>query len=142
VLVAGDIHGAYASDLGADADGNRALDFTTAAVSSETFRGLLHRTGSASESIRNSGLLEPITEAIDGFMMSAVESLAMARSDHHGLIVFQVSDVELTADFHLLAPPLVEQSFYDNPGALSEQWERASWRVTKQLGGKNSQLGT
>ncbi len=140
VLVAGDIHGAFASDLGADADGNRTLDLTTAAISSETFRGLLYRTGSRSAAIRDSGLLDPVTDAIDGFMMSAVEALKLSKADSHGLIVILVDGTQLTADFHLLAAPLVEQRFYDDPGALSDQWERSSWRITKLPTGENSEL--
>lgn len=140
VLLAGDIHGAYATDLGEDAEGNRAIELTTPAVSSETFRGLLYRTGSGNAAIRDSGLLDPVTEAIDGFMMSAFEPLKLARSDRHGVLVVDADALELRATWHLLAPGLVEQSFYDDPSTLTEQWEVERFRVAK-TGGKNSPLG-
>lgn len=140
ILLAGDIHGAYASDLGEDAEGNRAIELTTAAVSSETFRGLLYRTGNANASIRDSGLLDPVTSAIDGFMMSAFSPLKLSQSDRHGVLVVEAGELELVATFHLLAPLLVEQSFYDDPSALTEQWEVQRWRVGKS-GGRNGALG-
>ncbi|MCA9607045.1 MAG: alkaline phosphatase D family protein [Myxococcales bacterium] len=139
ILLAGDIHGAFATDLGPDADGNRTVELTTPAVSSETWRGLLYRTGSGNAAIRDSGLLEPVTEAIDGFMMSAFEPLKMAHGDRHGVLVVEANDVELVATWHLLAPALVEQRFYDDPSALTEQWEVERWRIAKSSG-KNGPL--
>ena len=141
LLCAGDIHGAYATDLGEDAEGNRCVELTTPAVSSETFKGLLHRTGSGNRAIRESGLLEPITEAIDGFMMSAFEPLKLAQSDKHGVLIVDLDGQELTGTYHLLAAGIVERSFYDDPGSLGDQWERSTWRVAKLPDNKNGPLG-
>ncbi|MCB9597580.1 MAG: alkaline phosphatase D family protein [Sandaracinaceae bacterium] len=140
IVLAGDIHGAYASDLGADADGNRCIELTTPAISSETFRGLLYRTGNGNASIRDSGLLDPVVDAIDSFMMSAFEPLELAESDKNGVLVIYADATELNATWHLLASGLVSRSFYDDPGALSDQWEISRWRVAKAAG-KNSPLG-
>lgn len=140
ILVAGDIHAAFATDLGDDGAGNRTLELTTAAVSSETWKGLLLRTGNRSEAIRESGLLEPLTEGIDGLQMLANPNLRLARSNHHGVLIVQLDEIELVATWHLLAAPIVEQSYYDNPEALSDQWERETFRVAKLSGNQNGLL--
>ena len=140
VLLAGDIHGAYATDFGEDAGGNRAIELTTAAVSSETFRGLLFRTGNGNRAIRESGLLEPIVNAIDNFMRSAFAPLRLAESNHHGVLVIDAGEAELRATFNLLAPGIVEQSHYADPSVIADQWVVHSFRATKLSGGRTSAL--
>lgn len=139
ILLAGDIHAAYATDFGADADGNRVVELTTSSVSSGTFRELLQRTGSAVPSIRDSGLLEPVLEALDGFLTGANEALKLAQSDHNGVLVVTVNDTQLRADFHLLPEALVTERFYDRPEDLEGEWMVTSWTVDKD-GGKNGPL--
>lgn len=139
ILLAGDIHAAYATDFGADADGDRVVELTTSSVSSGTFSQLLRNTGEAVPAIRDSGLLEPIIEALDGFLQSAFEPLKLARSKSNGVTVVTVDGAELRADFHLLPEELVTESFYDRPEALADRWEVTSWRVPKE-GGKNGPL--
>lgn len=140
ILLAGDIHAAYGTDFGVDGEGNRVIELTTSSVSSGTFRELLQNTGDAVPAIRDSGLLDPVLEALDGFLQSAFEPLKLARSNKNGVTVISVDGAELRADFHLLPEALVTESFYDRPEALAEQWEVSSWTVQKDGGGKNGPL--
>jgi len=139
VLLAGDIHGAYGTDWGPDAEGHRAVELVTPAVSSETFRGLLFRTGSGNAAIRDSGLLEPVTDAIDAFMMMAFEPLKHARSDMHGALLVTLEAGAMTAAWHMLPAATVEESFYDDPSGLADRWEISTWTVAK-TGGANGEL--
>jgi alkaline phosphatase D len=139
VLLAGDIHAAYATDFGADAAGDRVIELTTSSVSSGTFRELLERTGSSVASIRDSGLLEPVLGALDNFLRDANEQLQLAHSDMNGVAVIGVDGSELRADFHLLPEELVAERFYHRPEALADRWRVASWTVRKE-GGKNGPL--
>lgn len=137
VLLAGDIHAAYGTDFGADAEGNRVVEVTTSSVSSGTFRELLYNTGSRNEAIAGSGLLEPVTNAIDTFMTMAFDPLKVARSDRHGVTVLTFDDAQLRVDWHLVAEETVSESFYDDPAGL--EWEVVSYTVAKD-GGRNGPL--
>lgn len=151
VLLAGDIHGAYASQFAPDADDNRAVEITTAGVSSGSFAELLVATGNAVPAIRDSGLLMPLVDNIDGLLMGAnMPRLRYSRSNVNGVVVVNLNQVELDVDFHLLdgdialprnisAPPGTPTNYYDEPEALSDQWELGRFRVSK-VRGKNSEV--
>lgn len=134
VLIAGDIHAAYATDFGADAAGDRVLELTTPGVASAPFRELLFRTGNAVPAIRESGLLGPVLDALDPFLRRAFPPLQLTRSDVNGITVVRVDASELLVDFHLLPSEVVAESFYDRPGELAPRWERARFRARKEAG--------
>jgi alkaline phosphatase D len=139
ILFAGDIHGAYATDFGADADGNRPIELTTPAVSSGPFRELLERTANSVPAIRDSGLVSPVLDALDFMMPAAFPPLLLSQSEKNGVTVITLDGSELRADFHLLPRTIVSQSFYDDPASLERQWEVVTF-VTRKDAGKNGPL--
>ncbi|HBQ13699.1 MAG TPA: hypothetical protein DEF51_22045 [Myxococcales bacterium] len=132
VLLAGDIHAGYGSDFGADAEGNRVVEVTTSSVSSGTFRELLYNTGSRNEAIAGSGLLDPVTEAIDNFMQMAFEPLKVAHSNKNGVTVLTFDAGQLRVDWHLIPEERVSESFYERPEDI--EWIVTSWTVEKDAG--------
>ena len=137
VLLAGDIHSAYATDFGANASGQRVIEFTGTSISSGTFRELLFRTGSAVPAIRDSGLLGPVLDGLPGFLPTAFTPMLMARPDENGITVVSVAATEIRADFWLLAPTTVSESYYDRRAAVP--WAHAFATCTKE-GGHNGPL--
>lgn len=140
VLLAGDIHGAYATDFGEDADSNRVVELTTSSVSSGTFHELLLRTGNSVPAIRESGLLAPVLDALDSFMTDAFDPLQFAESNLNGVLVVFVNEVALEGTFHLISPATSADSYYDRADVLEGQWEPpVTFRVAKTAG-KNGPL--
>lgn len=151
VLLAGDIHGAFASQFTPDAEDNRAVEITTPAVSSGTWSELLLNVANSVQSIRESGIAEGLIGNIDGLMMGAnAPRLVFSRSDSNGVTVVDINEVELTVDFHLLdgdialprnisAPVGTPTNYYDDPESLSDQWRLERFRVNK-VAGKNSEI--
>lgn len=139
VLVAGDIHAAYATDFGADADGNRVVEITTLGISSAPFRELLRNTGNAVPAIRDRGLVDPVLDVLDFLLTTATPKLVHARSDVNGVTVISIDRDELTADFHVLPGETTAERFYEAPADLSSRWEVARYRVRKEAG-KNGPL--
>jgi alkaline phosphatase D len=139
VLIAGDIHAAYATDFGADAVGDRVLELTTPGVSSAPFRELLFNTGNAVPAIRDSGLLIPVLDGLDGFLRSAFRSLQHAQSNVNGVTVVSLDASELRVAFHTLPPEVVAESYYDRPEQLASRWVVTRFVSTKQ-GGQNGPL--
>ncbi len=126
VLLAGDIHGAFLTDFGADTSGNRVIEITTSSISSSTFNDLLLRTGSSVASIRDSGLLEPVLSGLDIFMKQAFPQLLLAQSNMNGISFVTIDGTSLNVEVHLVAPELVTQRFYDRPGELVVEIHRYS----------------
>jgi alkaline phosphatase D len=139
VLLAGDIHAAYATDFGADASGNRVIELTTPGVSSAPFRELLFNTGNAVPAIRDSGLLVPVLDGLDGFLRTAYPALQYTNSNVNGITVVSLDATTLRADFHQLPPATVSESFYDRPDQLAGRWTVTRFVVEKQAG-KNGPL--
>lgn len=139
VLLAGDIHASYATDFGADAAGNRVIELTTSSVSSGPFRELLERTANGVPSIRDSGLVGPVLDALDFIMPAAFPPLVLSQSEKNGVTVVSLDASELRADFHLLPTATVARSYYDDPSALAREWEVLTY-VTRKDAGKNGPL--
>ncbi|MGE0785545.1 MAG: alkaline phosphatase D family protein [Sandaracinaceae bacterium] len=150
VIVAGDIHGAYATEFDADTDGNRAFELVTSSVSSGPFAELLINTGNSVPAIRDSGLLEGFVGNIDGLMTVAnMPRLKFARSEVNGVLVVSANEINLDADFHILDgdiarprnadAPNLPPNYYDEPEGLSSQWEHFPFRVEK-VGGRNGPI--
>ncbi len=150
ILLAGDIHGAYATEFDVDAEENRAIELTTSSVSSGPFADLLRATASRIPGV-DTAVLDGLIGGVDGILMGTNEPrLKHSRSDVNGVMVVRLNDAEMEVDFHQLAgsvalprnigaPAGTPENYYGDPESLSDQWEVARFRSTK-IGGKNGPL--
>ncbi|OUS26008.1 hypothetical protein A9Q99_19725 [Gammaproteobacteria bacterium 45_16_T64] len=162
VIISGDIHSSFATDHGANTDGNRAVEFTTPAVSSGNFASFV--TGAVATIIDSATANDGVDSAdisaaaglvgtgvtLEGFLGEGNSDITYNNNAVNGISIIEITSSTLTNTFHQLStgvyPGSVAAGFeptggfvtnlatshYADPTALT--WTTTTYRVTKTSG--------
>ena len=144
VIISGDIHASYVADFGTDTNGNRLVELTGPAVSSQTFAGELHSEAALVPSLApHLDQVDLLIAALDesagskGFLASSNDTIRYTNSKSNGVVVVTVDGSNLTGKYALL----------DGAEALTDSTASASSvaskivRVTVQVPKTNGKNG-
>ncbi len=160
IIISGDIHASFATDHGANTNGNRAIEFTTPAVSSGNFGSFV--TGAIATVVDTDDVigLDDITTGatlsagLTTFIKEGNSSINYNNNAVNGVATVSVTSTTLTTTFHHVATGVLPggvakqdptsdffnslvTSHYDDPTALT--WTTREFQVTK-TDGKNGEL--
>ncbi|MBL4608344.1 MAG: alkaline phosphatase D family protein [Pseudomonadales bacterium] len=160
IIISGDIHATFATDHGANASGNRAIEFTTPGVSSGNFATFV--TGAISGTVGGLDAAENLTSKLDIYMEEGNPLITHNNNAVNGVAIVSITSTTLTTTFHHLATGITPgfiaaqdpaslfytnlvTSYYDssatayNPDQTALAWTSQSFSVTK-VDGKNGAL--
>lgn len=163
IIISGDIHATFATDHGANTDGNRAIEFTTPAVSSGNFGSFVTgavativdaATGDDGVDAVDIGTAAALTASLTAFMKEGNANINYNNNAVNGVATVSVTSTTLTTTFHHIATGVMPgsvaaqdptsdffnnlvTSHYDDPTALT--WTTREFQVTK-TDGKNGVL--
>jgi alkaline phosphatase D len=140
VVVSGDIHASYVADFDADTNGNRLVELTGPAVSSQSFAGELHSEAALVPALvpflKTVDMLIKALDGASGFLTGSNPTLRYTNSTSNGVVVVTVDGTNLTGKYALLDGTEALTDNTGSPAMVATDVVRVTVQVPK-TNGKN-----